>query len=428
MSEPWSKSTIKSNRSGYGSHRSGYDTNGSKFDQDIPLVPVTNQWLSSASGSRNPRWRDQIRLGQNATTGFSGIDNDVSDGVWVTGTQELLFRDEITHRMGYSKLEGYGYPVVFPPGLGNSSAVAASVDNRAKRKFLDSYEKVKSSIEAGQDLGEYKETLNSILHPLHSLQKGMISYLGRLKKVNRFRKSPVQLKKILTDTYLEFHFGWQPLAADVADLIADAGRFRFPSYPINAHASQTYGGSTNTRSFAIGFLPSVFHRYRTTDRYYVRYKGVVRSNSSASGQIGLAQSLRLTPENWLPTAWDLLPYSWIADYFVNVGDILQGLSFINSDLVWGCKTTRNESVNEFSDLIFQSPPPVSDGSITYLINSQSIFGGNAILKSRTVTRTSFSGDDLVPSLEFKIPTSKYPFLNVGALLLQRGRSIVPFWK
>jgi hypothetical protein len=71
---------------------------------------------------------------------------------------------------------------------------------------------------------------------------------------------------------------------------------------------------------------------------------------------------------------------------------------------------------------------MSDGFTTYFVNSQSIFGGNAILKSRTVSRSTFSGDDLVPSLEFKIPTSKYPFLNVGALLLQRGRSLVPFWK
>ncbi|DAD52021.1 TPA_asm: maturation protein [ssRNA phage Zoerhiza.3_1] len=428
MSEPWSKSTIKGNRVGYGSHRSGYTTNGVSFDNDIPLAPVTQQWLANASGSKNPRWKDQIRLGQNATTGFTGIDFDVSDSVWANGTQELLYRDETTKKMGYTKSEGYGYATVFPPSVGNSGSVAASVDNRAKRKFLDSYQSIKSSIEAGQDFGEYKETLNSVLHPLHSLQKGMISYLSKLSKVRRLGKSASALKKIVVDTYLEFHFGWQPLADDVAHLIADAGRFRFPTYPISAHASEVYGGVTSTRSFAIGFLPSTFHRYRTTDRYHVRYKGVVRSGSSASGQIGVDQALRLTPENWLPTAWDLLPYSWIADYFVNIGDILQGLSFINADLVWGCKTVRNESTNEFSDLIFQAPPPMSDGFTTYFVNSQSIFGGNAILKSRTVSRSTFSGDDLVPSLEFKIPTSKYPFLNVGALLLQRGRSLVPFWK
>jgi hypothetical protein len=426
MAELWSKQTVEGYQSGYGSTRIGNDINGNTFNNSIPLNLVTNSYISSASGSKNPRWKDQVKLGQNATTGFIGSKYSVSNSTWVSGQQNLVYQDAITKRIGTSVAQGFGYANVFPPPLGNPSNIAASVDNRAKRKFLDRYESIKSSIEAGQDFGEYKETLESVHHPLNSLKQGMIHYLEKLKKVSRFRKSPVALKKILTDTYLEFHFGWQPLADDVANLIADAGRFRFPQYPCQGQHQDRYSGTTETRSFAIAFLPSVFHRYKTTDSYYVRYKGMVRSRA-ASGQISIGQALRLTPENWLPTAWDLLPYSWIADYFVNIGDILQGLSFINADLVWGCKTTRTESVNEFANLIYQDPPPVSDGFTNYLVNARSISGGNAVLGVKSIVRSSFDGDDLVPTLEFKVPTSKYPFLNMGALLIQRSKSIVPFF-
>jgi hypothetical protein len=425
MPESTFKTSIRGYQIGFGWTRSGFDTNGVKFKLDVPLQSSFNTFIATATGARNPRWKSQIRLGQNATTSFLGVDYDLDDH-WVTGEIDQLYVDGITQRVGYTNVVGGGYLNIFPPTLGDPASIAASVDNRAKRKFLDRYQSIKSSIEAGQDFGELKETLESCLHPLNSLKKGMVDYLTALKKRRKFRLPPKRLKKILSDTYLEFHFGWMPLADDVANLIADAGRTRFSVYPISASASMPYSGASGIRSFALGGLPSVYQRFQTTDWYSVRYKGAVRSRS-ANGQISWDQALRLTPENWFPTAWDLLPYSWIADYFVNVGDILQGLSFINSDLVWGCKTTRTESVNKFVDLVYQNPPPVSNGVTNYLVNTQTIQGGNARAAVRNVSRGSFSGDSLVPTLEFKVPTSKYPFLNVGALLLQRSRPLVPFF-
>jgi hypothetical protein len=427
MSETWSKQTVVGYPFGYGSHRSGYDTNGHAFDQDIPTDRSWNSYVSSASGFKNPTWRDQVRRGSNATTTFNGTAYDVRQSSFVSGTVENLYFDILTKKQGFTKTEGYGYANVFPPPLGNPSSVATSVNNRAIRKFLDRYQQIKSSIEGGQDIGEIRETLHSVLHPLNSLKESMVHYLSALKKGRNGKKSPKALRKVLSDTYLEFHFGWQPLADDIAQLIADAGRTRFSSYPIDATASAVYSGQTSERSFTIGFLDSTTHRYSTTDKYTVRYKGKVRSNAGNDGLVSVAQALRLTPENWLPTAWDLLPYSWIADYFVNIGDILQGLAFVNADLIWGCRTQRNVSTNKFNELVFNTPPPVTGVDSNILNYNRSIRGGNAELVVRTVLRTSFSGDDLVPSIEFKIPTSKYPFLNVGALLLQRSKGLVPFF-
>lgn len=428
MAESYHKQHTISSMFGIGSFRRFTDTRGIVTTNETPLAPVSSSYLASADGVYNPRWKDQIRNNQNATTSFTGQDYILDESQhWFSAQTETttIVGPTVADRVTEFR-QNYGYTNNSAPGsISNpSGSVITSVDNRAKRKFLDAYERIHSSFEAGQDIGEYKQTLESVIHPMKSLKEGMIHYLSSLKKVkHKNRKSPKSLPKILSDTYLEFHFGWQPLADDVASLIADAGRYRFPQYPINATAADTYQGDIQSRSFGGGFGPSLTQKYKSTGTYFVRYKGVVRSNSDRSGVISQAQALRLTPRDWLPTAWDLLPYSWIADYFVNVGDILQGLAFCSADLVWGCYTTRIIKQVHYNGPTLDPFVPTVDT----VSHSESVQGGSSTFVDRHVTRSTFAPVDLVPSLEFRVPLSKYPFLNMGALLLQRSRGVVPFY-
>lgn len=428
MSEPYHKQRTVSSLFGIGSYRRFKDQNGIITENRTDLAPVSSSYLAQADGVYNPRWKDQIKHNQNATTSFVGNDIvlDEHEHWFSAQTETTTIVGPTISDMVTEFKQNFGYTNNSSPNSISdpSGTVVASVDNRAKRKFLDAYERIHSSFEAGQDIGEYKETLKSIIHPMRSLKEGMVHYLESLKKAkHKNRKSPHSLKKILSDTYLEFHFGWQPLADDVASLIADAGRYRFPQYPINATAASNYQGDVQSRSFGGGFGPSLQQTYKSTGTYFVRYKGVVKSNSDRSGVISQAQALRLTPRDWLPTAWDLLPYSWIADYFVNIGDILQGLSFCSADLVWGCYTTRIEKVASYNRPDLTKFVPTVDT----VSHTESVQGGSSVFRDRRVTRSTFAPVDLVPSLEFRVPMSKYPFLNMGALLAQRSRSIVPFY-
>lgn len=390
-----------------------------------PLRVIVNL-SDSRAGSDLPRWRDIIRNGGNATTNFSGTAFSDDFDSYTTATCDVQTINPSTRKTGYYhyKFDG-GINSNTPPSiLAVPSSISADVRNRCIRKFLDSIDSAQSSFEAGQDLGEYKETVRSIQHPLGPLKDKILSYLSSLEKVKRSRRKPESLAKTLADTYLEYHFGWQPLVNDVASAIADCGRFRFPTIPIRASAKATFSSvdSVDSNTFlGVQFLRKV----RTTSTYQVRYKGAVRvKNLLPDGRLPILQSLQLTPDKWLPTAWDLLPYSWMADYFINIGEVIRGFSALSSDIAWGCVTTRNRTTSQFAEWV-PSWPSFSPFVVQSMVHS--CFGGSGSLWASSVNRSPFTSADLIPSLQFRLPTSKYAFANMGAILIQRSRRLVPFF-
>jgi len=381
-----------------------------------------------ATGFYNPSWKDQVRNLQDAGTAYAatGCSDDPQSWVSLTFNQFTVY---VPAGVLWSTRNGSvgGYMTTEPPPpLGTpSSSTISQIENRALSKFLTNIQSIQSSIEAGQDFGEYKETLKSIHSPLSSLRQGLVGYLSALRKRRKGSNNIPALRKILTDTYLEFHFGWQPLVDDIAQIFADSGRFRFPIYPVRGNAHGSFNSSASTVSKAASPLPNSYtYNTQTIYEYSCRYKGAVRSNASG-GQLSWAQSLRLTPKDWLPTAWDLLPYSWIADYFTNVGDILQAASLINCGLVYGSKTTQNKATKTVSNVSYVAPPETSYPFVSTTIVSGS--GGSYVSWRKSVNRTPVREEDLIPSFSVRIPTGKYPFLNMGALLLQRSAGLRPFF-
>lgn len=400
-----------------------------KFNVNQPISP-DSVYKDQRSGSDNPRWRDIIRQGGDATTAFSGTAFSEPIGDWVSATIEgTQIRKADSHQRSVLWTFDGSPAVSYPPsGPGNpSSTIKTDVKNRVIRRFLDAVDAAQSSFEAGQDLGEYKETIASIQHPLGPLRTKILSYFDRLTKVgiSRYRISKQSLARTIADTYLEFHFGWQPLVSDVAQAIADCGRFRFPVIPVFASGHARFAVQDTVVHSTFPLWPVGYSRgYRETSTYYLRYKGGVKTKGlMPSGQLSWAQSLQLTPDKWLPTVWDLLPYSWMADYFVNIGEIIRGFSALSTDLSWGCVTERTRTERHYRDYspnTFASDPngPVGDLSIR-----QSSFGGAGVTWCQNVNRSHLDGTSLVPELQFSVPTSKYAFANMGSVLLQRGTKV-----
>jgi hypothetical protein len=379
---------------------------------------------------KNPFWKSQVRKGVNATTQFSW-DVATAEPSWYSLQWDRSWNDNqgrlAASRKGYTT--GYASYELTPSGVLPDSSVVTRVTNRCIRRFLDACDEATSSFEGGQDIGEYKETLESIHRPLHSLSLKLNQYLSALKKVRRGVKGAPAIKKVLADTYLEFRFGWLPLADDVGKLIADAQRYRFPVIPVRGHASEMFSGGDQIVPFGQGGLCpyGLARKLNRNITYSLRYQGAIRSGSDASGRIGLAQSLQLLPHDWLPTAWDLLPYSWIADYFTNVGDIIKSLSFVSSNLVWAKKSSQTRERYIYSDIApssgFGNPPPGD----TLVTDSCWTSGGAGVVEWTRGSRSALIGSDLMPRFETRIPTSKYPFYNLTALLFSRSTKLLPFF-
>jgi len=396
---------------------------------------LTSQ-LATSDGVLNPSWRAQIRSRGNATTSFSGTDY-LLDLEFLSVSQ---FSDgyQSAHIPPYWRRRREIWGRWFLPGIvlppNPPTSVVTAVTNRCIRSFISRCDSVRSSFEAGQDFGEYKETLHSIQSPMKSLRDKTVSYLDTLLRMKRrYRSNPISLIKALSDTYLEWHFGIKPLIEDVASAVADAKRFRFSQYSVSASASDRYSYVDKDVNISIGGTGGspIITGIASTQSYgvySVRYKGGINSGANDQSQISVAQAWQLYPRNWVPTAWDLVPYSWLVDYFVNVGDLIRGYSFVFSDLTWGVKTVRQQLIRSFQiKSIDKLAFPVSNPPYQVWHQTSEFHGGRGTYNIKTVSRSALVGSDLIPRVQFTVPGSKYPFFNIAAVLSQRLNKLVPFF-
>jgi hypothetical protein len=387
---------------------------------------VLFQGTNSVQGVKVPNWRDVIRSGQNATTPLTGTKYTLNRSFASLGVQW-------SKRSGQPDVNGaeyFGfpnYPNVLSTSVGAPNNIVTSVTNRCIRKFLDKAESIRSSVESGQDFGEYRETLNGIRDPLSQLRRHVLGYFPRVKKLKGLYKDARSLTKALADTYLEWTFGWKPLASDIADAyVGLLNRSRFGQrQAIRVSARDTYPVSvlSDTQLSSLGGFGQVLCSSRTTGEYTVVMYGMIRTGVGPDGLVSRAQTLQLDLPHFVPTIWDLIPYSFIVDYFTNVGDIIRSLSVIDSEFIWGGQTTINANVQDFSDLrVIWSPNPQYSQDFNFA------YGGRASSSVRTIQRSILSPSGLIPRLQITLPLgSDKPWINMGAILASRIAELVPLF-
>lgn len=423
MSEDYSKSKTVTLYGRQHIHQRGINFDGS-VSYDTSSDRVTENFAQDTfNGTRNPRWRDEVRNGNNASTPASGVQHRIIQyepynySVYYTGK---IF---VTPTSDHSE-SGYGYPPYGYPTAwtGVSPSVQTDTNNRAIRKFLEEAEKARSSIEFGQDLGEFQETIHGLRHPLDSMRRLVTTTLKSFKKKG-LRKGLTKnaVNKAVADTYLEFTFGWNPLAADIVDAcngLRDKSRPKVKVISASASGYDSVGdlestGAINFNTGARGYTRSFRRAFRGT--YIRRIKGGIKTGA-VNGSIPIAQMLQLDLEHFAPTVWDLLPYSFIADYFINVGEVINALSFRFGNISWGNDTTLYISDVHYMDIGRTS----SSNPSGYTLVSESWSGGNAHLQTRTFSRAPLSSNSLIPGWQVKLPLSGKPWENLSFLALARA--------
>jgi hypothetical protein len=138
-------------------------------------------------------------------------------------------------------------------------------------------------------------------------------------------------------------------------------------------------------------------------------------SSSRAGYI--TEKLGFSPDQWIPTLWELVPYSFVLDYFANIGDILYAANFPRSLIPWIMKTTVVESTSKFVDcspLWRHADQSGSNANATWTISRKLRSMGAASSFVKRVYRAPYQGS-IIPDLEFSIPSSSTQWLNLAAL-------------
>ena len=115
-----------------------------------------------------------------------------------------------------------------------------------------------------------------------------------------------------------------------------------------------------------------------------------------SPAFGTAERLRgllgFKLEDFVPTMWNLLPYSFLVDYFVDVGGILNAITTDISAVRWVSETqlrTNRTSYKSKAHVVFGNPLTDSIGGDV----------GSVVLETTTVDRFNSSLQIPVPVLE-----------------------------
>jgi hypothetical protein len=173
-----------------------------------------------------------------------------------------------------------------------------------------------SLAEAGQSIKMIENRALQLARFARKLRRGdpigAAKELGLYKKHLRKKEYLFQPKEF-PKWYLEFHFGWAPLVGDIFNAID------FLQQPLKAY--KVVGGAKDETFRTFGdFGPgSTIQEIRA--RRSIRMGARVRIDNP---NLYLANQLGLT--NPAVVLWELVPYSFVVDWFINVGDVLQQMT------------------------------------------------------------------------------------------------------
>lgn len=239
------------------------------------------------------------------------------------------------------------------------------VDNTYNKCYAKFVDKIHNTAEMATNLAEHKQANAMITTRVvqlakfaRALRKFQFGDAAKALGLQR-SESPRNLKKTAKafgNNWLEFHFGWSPLVGDISrsmDILTSG----LPPFKVIARTAKEQSLSENL-STSDGKHPW----YRNT--WYREGFRIQAGFSVANPNLWLANRLGLL--NPLGLAWELVPFSFIVDWFVNLNDVLKSSSeFYGLTLINPFRTEFRKVTHSETQLWYQT-----FGANTYLMRSQ----------------------------------------------------------
>jgi len=247
-----------------------------------------------------------------------------------TKQQKILPVGQLALRNGAQTLYLYGTfatPGYVNPVLPETGHTA--LYNRCLQKIPESLNG--SSFNLPLFLAELHKSTEMIANAARDLAKGL----------KKFRNN-----RTLTNDWLEYRYGWRLLLKDNYDGLVKIHDLRTRGIPsrckVRATSKEFISGEVS-RDGGINWYLDLNWDYQVNWRYrYTRQTDrevaisfLYTNDAPPALRLGTLQSLGIT--NPLNLAWELIPYSFVVDWFLPVGDYLTGLdTFIGKTFKAGC--------------------------------------------------------------------------------------------
>lgn len=369
----------------------------------------------SLSGYRNPSFRSQIKNGIAATTPMNAVSNQLTEFVppkyssddpfaaWPSGVKHI---DESFGGDFISQLGAVQVP---------NTSLASTVASMAYQKFYSQA----SSFNGLTVLGELKETVHMMRNPASALRNAVGAYLknakllrsSKIASARTLKAAQRDYRKAISGSWLEYNFGWKPFVNDLGSLLDSYNKSQLDPTLETVRVSQTLEGSAPEIFIAGLAVHGGSSGVYRSSKYSSGMSITAGIKSRVSTSSGVLATFGLLPENFVPTAWELCPWSFLIDYFVNIGGVLDSWATAQRLEFGFCSvTSRNLTTYKFRTFLYENT------------NITSIQEGAMTFEVKTVSRSS-PGNVPLPSFQSQIKLSDSRLLNIGALLNERGADL-----
>lgn len=245
----------------------------------------------------------------------------------------------------YSGYYGTNYTYMFGSEAGTAPEPDWALELRLKIQ--------ETSVNLASSVAEWRKTLDGFIFfakEMRRIKRAIISHRGRRKPLNFCDVSA---------THLAVHFGIKPVVSDLYDVVQSFNGAQEPVIRVHARAKASEWAKTTGEYISEGQWTS--SDYVTC---YIQPKTPERHKSIDLGN----------PIEW---TWELIPFSFVIDWALPVGDTLTALFALNSVNILATSVVHKRKFKgeyRYNDSWSPSYKPGTSGSVFYESHSRSVPG------------------------------------------------------
>ncbi|DAD51654.1 maturation protein [ssRNA phage Esthiorhiza.2_3] len=390
-------------------HDVGYERGALSYDRTVQYMT----YQRTQSGTITPGYTARKKSGTLPVNDYSMTMTTIKDGGRIEQTWFTTNPNEYSVQYGpYSAALGGDYG-----NLDLSSAANTTVDNKAVRKLIDRAGQDVNNI--AQDLVQYSQTINMITDISKRIASAASNsargnFVGAARDLWQSRP-PVYRKghepkagKSAANNWLAYQYGWKPLLQDIHGIMESFAKLNKSDRTVQVARSSASGELSTSDDLIMNTAgsPHIGKTYKLIQwntRYGIRYR-VDNHMSAFLNQTGFTNPLNL--------AWEVLPYSFVVDWFLPIGPWLEamtawnGLTFLSG---WRSKLTRVTTYNGVSYDGQRYPFFPTDSTMCNM-------HGSIFAERITYTRTKLTSFPSQEIPKFKNPLGVEHALNAVALV------------
>ena len=378
-------------------------------------------------GADNPRWRESIRTGVDAGSPYY-LKKVTCDPGSPISVRFLRFRGS----MPYLKVKCTGGHL---RGWFSTKTVTSDVDpgilatlkGAAIAKFYSKVSETITPVKGLVVMGELRETLRLLaglildgLKVMMTLRRQLtdlwVALRARLHQLRTKGEKSAAMERALkdaSDRYLQFTFGIEPILADIESIKKVLNERGIRREVIRVSVKDAPYSETQ-REYRMGYSSGYAHTsLKKRSKLVSRVVGVVEFERPGLSLSNVSLSeLGISLREVVPALWELTPFSFLVDYFINVSHVLNTMMYADTRLVYAWVSTKSVSSCEFKITSIRPEP-----QYPWVVDHSDL--GTVPFKHETIYFKREKVTPLDATVRLSIPPLGRKWLNMIALLVQK---------